>query len=69
MEVFRIARCHYIDDLSGTGGRLFGGRWNSKGWPVLYTASSRSLAAMEALAHIPPKNLPPDFCIATIHIP
>lgn len=69
MEVFRIAKCQYIKDLSGSGARLFAGRWNSKGRPVVYTGSSRSLAALEALAHIPQKNLPPDLCIAIIYIP
>lgn len=69
MEVFRISKCQYISDLSGSGARLYGGRWNSKGFSVLYTASSRSLAALEALAHIPRKNLPTDFCIAAFHLP
>lgn len=69
MEVYRIAKCMYINDMDGTGARIYGARWNSKGHPVIYTAGSRSLAALEALAHIPQKNLPKDFCIAIINIP
>jgi len=69
MDVFRIAKCQYINDLSGAGARLYGGRWNSKGLAAVYTGSSRSLAALEALAHIPQKNLPSNLCIAAIHIP
>ena len=49
MVVFRIARKEYIQDLSGRGAELFGGRWNEKGIPALYTSSSLSLAALEIL--------------------
>lgn len=69
MEVFRISKCAYINDLTGTGARLYGGRWNSPGHAVLYTAGSRALSALEVLVHIPLKNIIQDFCLATIHVP
>ena len=69
MEVYRISKCMYITDLNGVGARLYGGRWNSKGHPVLYTAGSRALSALEVLVHVPLKNIVQDFCIATILIP
>lgn len=69
MELFRIARCPFIKDISGTGARIYGGRWNSKGRAVLYTAGNRSLAALEALVHIPQKNLTKDFCMIILHLP
>ncbi|MFY0253786.1 RES family NAD+ phosphorylase [Chitinophaga sp. 30R24] len=69
MEVFRISKCAYINDLRGTGARLYGGRWNSPGHSVVYTAGSRALSALEVLVHIPLKNIVQDFCIATINIP
>ncbi|WP_143307785.1 RES family NAD+ phosphorylase [Chitinophaga vietnamensis] len=69
MEVYRISKCAYINDLSGTGARLYGGRWNSPGHSIVYTAGSRALSALEVLVHIPLKNIIQDFCIATIHIP
>lgn len=34
-----------------TPARLFGGRWNRKGVPVIYCASTTPLAALEVLAH------------------
>jgi RES domain-containing protein len=69
MEVYRISKCAYINDLSGTGARLYGGRWNSPGHSIVYTAGSRALSALEVLVHIPLKNIVQDFCIATIEIP
>ncbi|WP_025040681.1 RES family NAD+ phosphorylase [Nitrosospira briensis] len=40
--------------FSGEGARLFGGRWNRKGEPVVYTAQSRSLAFLEMLVQDEP---------------
>ena len=68
MILYRIARRPYAD-LSGTGARLFGGRWNSEGKAMVYLTSSRSLAMLEALVHLSPTNIPDDFCIMTIEAP
>lgn len=38
--------------FSGEGARLYGGRWNSPGVLVVYTAQSQSLAALEMLVHL-----------------
>lgn len=40
------------NDLSGAGAQRTGGRWNSKGLPVVYAASAISLAALETMAHL-----------------
>jgi RES domain-containing protein len=39
-------------DLSGEGAKLTGGRWNSKAFAVVYSASTIALAALETLAHL-----------------
>ena len=57
MDIYRIAQKKYANDLSGNGAWLYGGRWNSEGFYVVYAASSRSLALLEILAHTPPKML------------
>ena len=56
-------------DLSGTGARLYGGRWNSEGKSMLYLASSRALAMLEVLVHLTPVNIPYNYCITEIEVP
>ncbi len=51
MKVYRISKKEYIRDLSGIGAGLYGGRWNSKGINMLYTAGNISLAYVEFLVH------------------
>ena len=69
MVVFRIARKERIEDLSGRGAELFGGRWNAKGVPALYASSSLSLAALEILVHTDNSLPPVNMAYAKIYIP
>jgi RES domain-containing protein len=69
MVLYRIVKCDYADDLSGTGARLYGGRWNSEGKPAIYLASSRSLALLEVLVHLPPLMIPDNYCLTEIEVP
>lgn len=69
MLVYRLAKTKYIQDLTGTGARLYGGRWNHKGTSMVYTATSRALATVEFLVHVPLSLMPRDLSIATLHIP
>jgi RES domain-containing protein len=68
MTLYRIVRCNYAD-LSGTGSRLYGGRWNGEGRLMVYLASSRSLAMLESLAHLSATNLPDNYCLMIIEAP
>ena len=53
IRAFRIFKNKYIgNSFDGEGSRLFGGRWNSRGRKVVYTASALSLAALEILAGV-----------------
>ena len=69
MLLYRITKAAYADDLSGTGARLYGGRWNSVGKPAVYLASSHSLAVLEVLVHLPPALVPKDFVVVTLDVP
>jgi RES domain-containing protein len=69
VQVFRIAKTRSIRDLSGTGAKLHGGRWNRKDIPVIYASENRSLAALEFLVHVPLSLLPNNLNIACLEIP
>lgn len=50
---WRIISAEYKNDaFSGEGARINGGRWNSKGVSVVYTAGSLSLALIEMLVNL-----------------
>lgn len=51
MIVYRLAKEPYARDLTGTGARLFGGRWNPKGVPCVYASMQVSLALLERFVH------------------
>jgi RES domain-containing protein len=51
MIVFRISKKAHIEDLSGIGAGLYGGRWNPKGINLVYTSASIALASLEYLVH------------------
>jgi len=48
--VWRITTARFAQStFSGEGARLYGGRWNPKGWEVVYSAESQSLALLELM--------------------
>lgn len=50
LTVWRMVTVKRADSaFSGEGARLYGGRWNPKGVPLVYTASTQSLATLEML--------------------
>lgn len=69
MKLYRIAKSAYIDDSTGIGARMHGERWNEKGVPVIYAASSPSLAALEYLVHLPIVLAPRDLSICRFDLP
>lgn len=57
------------DDLSGAGAQVTGGRWNRKGTPMVYAASSRALACLETIVHLNAGGLPLNRYLVEIEIP
>ena len=72
MRVWRIAAdapTYAADDLTGTGAKLSGGRWNRKGTPMVYAAASRALACLETLVHLNAGDLPLNRYLVELLIP
>ncbi|WP_375436356.1 RES family NAD+ phosphorylase [uncultured Hymenobacter sp.] len=61
--VYRIQKAAFVATLlQGEGARLFGGRWNPVGVPLVYTSTTPELALLEVLVHAdgtPLRDLPP----------
>jgi RES domain-containing protein len=59
--LWRITRKPFLTQaLEGLGAKKYGGRWNSKGFAVVYTSESLELAVLEALVHLDIDLLPKD---------
>lgn len=56
-------------DLSGKGAKITGGRWNEKGFAVVYAAENRSLACLETVVHLAAGGLPFNRYLVEISIP
>lgn len=73
MRAWRLTRPLFAGALDGEGARLYGGRWNSPGLPMVYCAGSPSLAILETFVHLPaeqrsPADLPL-MILLTIDVP
>lgn len=69
MLLYRIAKKQFIEDLSGYGAQLYGGRWNEKGVPALYTSNSLSLCTLEVLVHCDKSIFPNNMYFAELEFP
>jgi RES domain-containing protein len=69
MIVYRFAHKKYAYDLSGTGAKLKGGRWNTAGIPVVYTSEHISLGLLEVLVNTGTLEELQSFQMIVIEIP
>ncbi|MFZ4769921.1 MAG: RES family NAD+ phosphorylase [Ferruginibacter sp.] len=69
MIVYRITNSLYSNDITGTGAKLMGGRWNSKGVPLLYVSEHISLAVLEMLVNTKFKDFIIPLDLISIQIP
>lgn len=75
MKIWRICRAPYAAEaFSGEGarrfgGRPFGGRWSSRGVPMVYCSSSLALAAIELFVHLEPNLQPSDLVFIAAELP
>ncbi|MFE8108238.1 RES family NAD+ phosphorylase [Sphingomonas melonis] len=70
MIVHRLCKAAHAA-LDGEGARMWGGRWNSPGRAMVYTAATPSLAVLEVLVHLdlPPDLIPDDMVLLAIDVP
>jgi RES domain-containing protein len=72
ISVWRIATDapgYTADDLTGTGAKLSGGRWNRPGNAMIYCASNISLAVLETFVHLKAGGLPLNRYLVELTIP
>jgi RES domain-containing protein len=70
MQVYRIQKAKYKNDISGYGTTLVAGPWHQSGrYPILYTSCNVSLAILECVVHLPPAVKPPELVLHTLEIP
>jgi RES domain-containing protein len=68
MRIWRICRGPYAA-FTGEGARRFGGRWNSRGVPMVYASTSLALAAIELFVHLEPGQAPGDLVYFSVELP
>ena len=69
MIAYRICNSLYEDDISGTGAKLVGGRWNSPGIPILYLSENISLSVLEMLVNNHFQDFAISLSLLTISLP
>lgn len=70
MRLYRIVKTKHLSTAwSGTGAQLYGGRWNPPGKPVVYLATSISLAILEIMVHLQSSLLLQSYTLLSIAIP
>jgi RES domain-containing protein len=70
VPAFRIVKRQFVARaLLGLGSERNGGRWNSPGIAVVYTAAATSLAALEMLVHLDKRRLVDRFVLIELAIP
>jgi RES domain-containing protein len=63
-----VKRKHAQRAFSGEGARRYGGRWNSAGVGIVYTAESQSLAALEMVVHLDSSELLDHYVVFSVGI-
>ncbi len=68
--VYRICKTKYAATaFDGEGAFRFGGRWNTRGTRMIYTAGSLALAALEMLVHLDDDELLLAYSFVAAQIP
>src|ERR1700679_4335099 len=70
MQVWRIFPGQFRDSaFTGVGGLYAARRWNHLGTAMVYTSTSRALAALEFFVNLQPNEAPDDLLMAEASVP
>lgn len=70
MQVWRLCGKKYLATaFSGLGGMYAARRWNEKGNLIVYSATSRALAAIEYFVNLEPNQAPGDLVMLEARVP
>lgn len=69
MIIYRLTTGKFANDISGTGAKINGGRWNPAGLAGLYTSQYISLAMLEILVRATKSTSPDSYTLTSFEIP
>lgn len=69
MIIYRLTTGKFANDVSGTGAKINGGRWNPIGFAGLYTSQYISLAILEILVRATKFTSPDSYTLTSFEIP
>ena len=70
LQVWRITTARHAERaFDGEGARLYGGRWNHSGTPLVYTSLTLSLCALEYFVHLEPALAPRSLVAIRVELP
>jgi RES domain-containing protein len=64
LRLWRITTRKWALDTLCEGARLYGGRWNPIGWPVMYAGTTIEICALEKFVHLAGSAHPPLVLVA-----
>lgn len=68
MKLWRITTRKWALDKRCDGARLYGGRWNPPGYPVMYAGTTIEICALEKFVHLADAAHPP-LVLVSITVP
>ena len=68
MILYRLTTGKFAKDISGTGARINGGRWNPAGLAGLYTSQYISLAILEILVRATKNTAPDSYTLTSFEV-
>ena len=68
MTLYRLTTGKFAKDISGTGARINGGRWNPAGLAGLYTSQYISLAILEILVRATKNTSPDSYTLTSFEV-